>query len=384
MKIIALLILLFCGSWKAAAQNPEDIDLQKGEAAMAFLKAGAFSKFENSIGLIKNKFNQTSYLNMAACALLKSKAHLVYAEKVAQKTVQLYDSYKDNPLARPANFPLEDWNRFMKMAAYPYYETYAQTLYANGKNDSAFFYIEKAMKDQDQKYMELSSIELYTALLESQHQEDKAYHILLKMAETGRSDTNMNLRLKRLYIKITGHQTDASAFLDSIHRNVTKRYKAETAAKMISDLDAPDFSLSDLNGKSVSLSALKGKLVVLDFWATWCMPCKASMPAMEKLTRKYPDVIFLFIATQESGRDARTRVGTFVKKHKYQLNVLMDIPSKHNQKMFSVAAAYKVKGIPAKMVIDKNGKLRFTAEGYSSDTELTNELEAMIAIAKEQ
>jgi hypothetical protein len=85
-----------------------------------------------------------------------------------------------------------------------------------------------------------------------------------------------------------------------------------------------------------------------------------------------------------NGKDATKRVASYVKKTKFPVHVLMDTPLKGNPELFQVASAYNIDGIPAKIVIDRKGKLRFSTKGYSSDAELINELEAMIAIAKAQ
>jgi thiol-disulfide isomerase/thioredoxin len=363
--------------------NSEDIDNLKGLVAISFLKAGAFQKFEVYLGLISNKFNQTSYLNFAACDLFERKINLDYAKVLAQRTVELYDSYKNDPSARPVNFPLEDWTWFMRRAAYPYYETYAEILHEKGEDKTALFFEEKALKGIDLEDAGTSSVSLYTTLLASQGQEDKVYEILLKRASIGKSSLDMNLRLRKLCLKKMGSDR-TSVFLDSIQRNINNTYKVKIAKKMMINLKAPDFSLSDLNGKRITLASLKGKVVVLDFWATWCTPCIASMPAMEKISKAHPEVVFLFVATGENGKGAVQRVASYVKKTKFPVHVLMDIPLKGTPELFQVASAYKVDGIPTKIVIDRKGKLRFSTTGYPSDTELINELEAMIAIAKGQ
>ncbi|MCC8424294.1 TlpA disulfide reductase family protein [Mucilaginibacter sp. UR6-11] len=367
-----------------SVKNAEDIDVLKGEVALSYLNVNAFQKFEAYIRLIKNKFNQTSYMNMGAYNLFRDKKNLAYAETIAKRTIDLYDSFKNDPLARPSGFDRDDWNRFMKMAAFPYYETYAQILHANGKDDAALNYQELALKGQDIDQLDIPSAELYAILLANSGQDDKAYNLLLKMVGTGKSTPAMKELLKKLYIKKGGLQTGADSLLDSLQTNVNQAYLKQIEKKMFNNLTAIPFTLKDLQGNRISLSDLKGKVVVLDFWATWCFPCIASMPAMEKLTKKHPDVVFLFIDTEEQGTDIPTKVRSFIKSHGYDFHVLLDLPAANNPKIFPVAAAYKLNGIPAKVVIDKYGKQLFLTAGYSSDEELTNEMEAMIKIAKQQ
>jgi thiol-disulfide isomerase/thioredoxin len=124
---------------------------------------------------------------------------------------------------------------------------------------------------------------------------------------------------------------------------------------------------------------LKGKTVVLDFWATWCGPCKEAFPAMQAMVNKYkddPTVQFLFVDTYEHGDDKEKNASDYITGHKYTFRVLMDNTDE-------VAKEYKAKSIPAKFVIDKNGSLRFRATGFSSEAELMEEIEAMVTLAKQ-
>ncbi|MEJ5995921.1 TlpA disulfide reductase family protein [Pedobacter sp. Du54] len=364
-------------------KNVEEIDVLKGQVALSYLNVGAFNEFENYIKRIKNKFNQTSYMNMAADELLRKQTHLKTAAIIAQKTVLAYESYKDDPTAKPSTFPLADWSRFMKMAAYPYYETYAKALHLLNNDVKALFYEEKAIEGKDIEELMQPSVELYTELLTGAGQTEKACSLLLKMASIGKSSLKMNAQLKNLLVAKLGPKK-STIFLDSLQRNTAKIYKIEVAKKMIENTEAPNFTLSDLNGKLASLIDFKGKVVVLDFWATWCAPCIAAMPAMKKMMEHHPEVVFLFIATQEIGADAEARVKAYVKQNNFPIHVLIDKPNPKNPKIFPVVAAYNVKGIPAKMVIDKKGNLRFATEGFSTDSELINELTAMISITEAQ
>lgn len=108
-----------------------------------------------------------------------------------------------------------------------------------------------------------------------------------------------------------------------------------------------DFELKDLSGKSWTLSALKGKVVLVNFWATWCPPCRKEMPDLEELSKQFKDqgLVVLAISDEE---DAKVR--PFIAEHGYSFNVLLD-PGR------TVSERYFVDGIPKNFVFDRDGKL---------------------------
>jgi thiol-disulfide isomerase/thioredoxin len=144
------------------------------------------------------------------------------------------------------------------------------------------------------------------------------------------------------------------------------------------DESAPSFALYNLDGKKTDISELRGKVVVVDFWATWCGPCIASFPAMQKAMDKYkndPNVKFIFIDTWESVEDKKANAQSFITKNKYRFDVWMDETDE-------VVTQFKVEGIPTKFVLDPEGKIRFKSVGFDgSDEKLVMELSAMIDMA---
>ncbi len=119
---------------------------------------------------------------------------------------------------------------------------------------------------------------------------------------------------------------------------------------------APDFELPDVNGKKVRLSDFKGKIIILDFWATWCPPCRAEIPGFVELYKKYKDkgVEIIGISLDEGGvKD----VVPFMKEFGINYHVLIG--------NYKVTQDYGgIRGIPTTFVIDRKGNIRAKYVGY--------------------
>jgi peroxiredoxin len=112
---------------------------------------------------------------------------------------------------------------------------------------------------------------------------------------------------------------------------------------------APEVALTDLQGREVHLSDFRGKVVLLNFWATWCKPCKEEMPAMQASYDKLRDKGFVVLAVNEL--EDTERVAEHIRTHHHTFPVVMD----HNNK---VANRYGVVGLPASFLIDPQGIVR--------------------------
>ncbi len=119
---------------------------------------------------------------------------------------------------------------------------------------------------------------------------------------------------------------------------------------------AADFILKDLSGKPVRFSdEFKGKVVLLNFWATWCPPCRREMPSMERLYRAYLDDGFVVVAVSID-RAPTGKVEAFVKKLELSFPVLHDRDER-------VARLYGIPGVPASYVIGARGRIAYRAAG---------------------
>ena len=154
-------------------------------------------------------------------------------------------------------------------------------------------------------------------------------------------------------------------------------------AEMIA-IPAPSFTLKDLNGNVVSLKDLKGKVVVLDFWSTWCVPCKKSFPAMQLAVNTYkndPAVKFLFIHTWETTKTPVEDVKKYIAQSGFNFQVLMDL--KDGTGRNAAVEDYGVSAIPAKFIIDKAGNIVFKLTGFTgTDAAALQEISERINLAK--
>ena len=129
---------------------------------------------------------------------------------------------------------------------------------------------------------------------------------------------------------------------------------------------APDFTLKSLTKKSqLTLSGLKGKVVLVDFWASWCAPCKISMPHLEKLARKYKNFTVVAVNIDDDKENAI----------KFLNDMGLDINAVHDASK-EVVSAYDVPEMPTAYLIDQYGMVQYIHSGYSE--EKLNKLEFAI------
>ena len=118
--------------------------------------------------------------------------------------------------------------------------------------------------------------------------------------------------------------------------------------------DAPDFSLTDIDGATHTLSAYKGKVVIVNFWATWCPPCREEMPAMQRAWEQLKDDDIVLLAI-DIGENEDT-IFEFTANYPVEFPLLMDIDSR-------VIENWPVRGLPTTFVIDTQGRIVYRAIG---------------------
>jgi thiol-disulfide isomerase/thioredoxin len=134
---------------------------------------------------------------------------------------------------------------------------------------------------------------------------------------------------------------------------------------------APAFQLSSSAGKQVSLDSLKGKIVLVNFWASWCGPCRKEMPVLEQLNRQYHNKgVALLGVNVEPDSAAAT---DWLKATPVSFPILFDVDSK-------VSKLYQVEGMPNTVILDRKGNVRYIHRGYQpgAENEYLDQIRALI------
>lgn len=131
---------------------------------------------------------------------------------------------------------------------------------------------------------------------------------------------------------------------------------------------APDFTLTALDGQAVTLSALKGQVVLINFWATWCSPCRYEMPAIQKRYDAYKDQGLVVLAVDFD--EAEDVVADFVRDMGLTFTVLLDPGGQVNEQ-------YRVRGYPTTYVVDRAGMITRLHIGSMTEEQIDGYLEGL-------
>lgn len=140
--------------------------------------------------------------------------------------------------------------------------------------------------------------------------------------------------------------------------------------------NAPDFTVYDEKGNQVSLSSFTGKPVVVNFWASWCPPCKAELPYFQSAYEKYgKDIRFLMVNLTGDGNDTKEDAQTLITQSGYSFPVYYDTDN-------AAAIAYSIRSIPMSCFITADGKIQSTHTGGMSQEMLETQIQALLTADK--
>ncbi|MFV0604937.1 MAG: TlpA family protein disulfide reductase [Niabella sp.] len=314
--------------------------------------------------------------NSAAWEMQKDSSNLKYAEEISRFATDFTKTEIKKPSGdKPQLQTISQWEKNRKNTYAQYADTYAMVLYRMGKYKKGFTYAKEAAQTKNFEDKELNST---YALLASKAISSKKYKpILEKFVKDGNATIEIKDILRTAYVAKAKSDAGFDDYIADLEKEAHLKMIAELKKDMLNDT-APAFTLKDLQGNTVNIADFKNKVVVVDFWATWCGPCIASMPAMKAMVKKYkdnPDVKFLFVDTWQNEENETDLVKKFIADKGYhEFHVLMDLTD-------TVVSSFGVTGIPTKFVIGKDGKIKFKDVGFGGDDELMKKLSAMIELA---
>ncbi|MGB9640141.1 MAG: peroxiredoxin family protein [Anaerolineales bacterium] len=111
---------------------------------------------------------------------------------------------------------------------------------------------------------------------------------------------------------------------------------------------APDFSLQSIQGDFFRLNDLRGKVIILNFWASWCPPCRYEMPTFQKIFNQYRNQNVVLLTINVTAQDSMSSLETFINKYNLTFPILLDKDGK-------VSRAYQIQSLPSTFIIDTNG-----------------------------
>jgi len=195
---------------------------------------------------------------------------------------------------------------------------------------------------------------------------DTLQEVTTTLADALREDANSERpEAKSLYVELASlvrYEHMQASSDDPEYAAAMAKLESDDAARQ-----KADFTLTDLQGKSWHLRDLTGKVVLVNFWATWCPPCRKEMPDLEALYTKYKEQGFVILAISD---EESAKVAPFIAEHQITYPVLLDPGRKVND-------VFVVEGIPKSFVFNRDGKL----VSQSIDMRTRNQFQAMLAQA---
>ncbi len=135
---------------------------------------------------------------------------------------------------------------------------------------------------------------------------------------------------------------------------------------------APDFTLDLLSGGQVTLSDLRGKVVLVNLWASWCLPCRAEMPAIENVYRAYQDRGLEVLAVNTTLQDRESDAAAFVQQYGLTFPIPLD-------RTGAISARYRLRGLPSTYFVDRRGVIRAVViGGPMSEATIQSKLEDLL------
>ena len=355
---------------KAFRAKPSEEAMIQEQLAVAYLNAKRFGDAIRTADSVHvSDLYLTMMLNDASWTLAESGTSLDTADLLAERAIAM--ARNRNPADKPKYQSQEDWERGWVRNLGLVLDTYGYVLGLQHRDAGAKKAFAEAVELLERKEVEVN--ERYAGSLLVNDDPKTCLAHCSACIRMGQTSEQLVASYRTAYVKVKGSEKGFAELLERDRAGGKSAVEEAALAGMLNEA-AKRFALRDLEGKLVKLADLKGKVVIVDFWATWCGPCKASFPFLQQVYEKYKgnkNVQILALNTWErvAGSAREEAVKKLLLENKYTFRVLYDD---------STVTNYGVDGIPTKFVIDKTGTIRFKSIGFDNGPKMVTELSSEI------
>ncbi|MEE9224572.1 MAG: redoxin domain-containing protein [Bacteroidota bacterium] len=333
---------------------PEVGSDQKSTVARILIQAKQFDKAEEIILSLQPP--NGNLLNSIAWEYIEKETNLERGVELAKQGVQALRNI--NPSSKPPHISKKQWEQSSRRTLGFTLDTYAYGLFKLERYKDAQKAYREAYDLTGGMNADINERLVQSYLLNGEY--DAAIEVTKECVEKSKYNDKLLEYGKEALARKEGSAEGFDLLLHAAEKRAMAKAKEELRGKRFTKA-APDFEAENLSGEVIQLAKLKGKVVVLDFWATWCGPCRAAFPFVQKVYEKYrenSDVMILAVNTWErvKGAERVDVVENFMEKNNYTFPVVYD-ESK-------VVDKYEVEGIPTQFYIDREGTIQFKEVGF--------------------
>ncbi|MBK9246966.1 MAG: redoxin family protein [Ignavibacteria bacterium] len=339
------------------------------------IKKGNYQQLKEYFG--ENSKASTAALTHIAGALGEIDSMLPAAQSWSARSLDAAEKTGDN--AKPKFITSTEWKQTLKITQGDAYATNGFILKRLNKLPESLSSFEKARK----LLADETPADVYENMLEvldASGKQTEALALADDAIRMSKASENLLEQHKKLF-EFVWH---GSKSYDSLFKILNSKVQTGRKTKLLAEktnLLAIGGKFTSLDGKTLDLTAQKGKVIVLDYWATWCGPCRASFPALQKLYDKYkdnPNVVFAVVDVWERVPDRKKAVEEYLSKNpSYKFPVYLDETD-------AVVKKFGVTGIPTKFYIGKNGAVQFKEVGFAGEERFLEEAQDKISLLLEE
>ncbi|MDR5590997.1 TlpA disulfide reductase family protein [Christiangramia sp. SM2212] len=349
--------------------------------ANEYVKNNDWDQVEKYASQINDPRELARFYNSIAWEKAKKGEDLETAVRLSKNSIDALNNAKGDYSAKPEFYSKSQYDSALEWGISNYSDTYALIQFQQGNLDAAIKTQEKALTDKSGADMTTRYVQYLIEAEKYKKAQEKAADFIAN----NRANAEMTDYLKTAYAE-NDNSEKFENYLSKLEAKATNKAREDLRKNMQSE-KAKDFELTDLEGNMVKLSDLRGKTVILDFWATWCRPCKQSFPGMQRAVEEYADndnVEFLFVNTWENGDDREKMVSDYIKGENYDFHVIMDQPVLEGSREFITTSNFGINGIPTKIIVGPDGNVNFKTVGYSGNNEkMLKEIGLMIELTQD-